>query len=623
MFHSEKTNHQVGNTAVHSALQDFHQAPPATRRRRAHEQEYPYESNNNATILHNSTFELEITKTFTKNQDHDMKDEKKTEEEVSLETCFPHNSKEWLHGKRLGNFNDPLLNEQGAVEMILNTPKLLSGGTMHTLLKRTICHEKSRFVNWTDDGSDAKSLHFWTLRLMYLAFHVHQHKPAMKEAEVRQKLNGKCAGLLKLHRIGDMDYECPEAKFLIVPMGELGLGAVMRLGAVNGLLAGMASNRTVLFLNNSPVGDKNVKKPWVHASCPRRDIQCFYLPHSPCVLTHNEIKSAHVLERGEMRKLFKTGELPAAHVNDRALVLNIVLRPQRVPDTLRPNLRSTALSIVEEIREADSHDPRLEIMERAVDDILEQEPDDDRYYYFGAGSKMHHAAVFYSMRPNLSNARRLDIHMSKVFPAEFDPEFSLGLPVRASDKCLMESECLSFPQYMKLMGQVWTNNQGPIRETANRRSLPEAVTNAHIVLTTEAESIFRDKAKFESDPQQRKSVPFDYQFVTNDEDVRQGTGLPANFGKHVKNVTADDIMLSAVSSIQTQLMARFTVGNCCSNFHLLLFDFLRDGCGAARDNDAQCLQENKDPEFRVCCQWSKTDECIEKKKAKEEKEKKK
>lgn len=142
-----------------------------------------------------------------------------------------------------------------------------------------------------------------------------------------------------------------------------------------------------------------------------------------------------------------------------------------------------------------------------------------------------------------------------------------------------------------------------------------------IVLTTESKSILSDMHRFEDNQTLRATVPFSYRFVTNDHDVMQSTGLPENFMKKTADhIAADDIMLSAVSSLKAQLMAKYTVGNCCSNFHLLLFDFLRDGCGAARDNVGQCLQENDDPEFRVCCMWSKTDECVEKGKKKKERE---
>jgi hypothetical protein len=98
----------------------------------------------------------------------------------------------------------------------------------------------------------------------------------------------------------------------------------------------------------------------------------------------------------------------------------------------------------------------------------------------------------------------------------------------------------------------------------------------------------------------------------------QSTGLPKDFVKNTKyESTEDEIMLSAISSLKAQLMAKFTVGNCCSNFHLLLFDFLQDGCGAAKDNIGQCLQDNEDPEFRICCMWSTTDECDQKSKARQ------
>jgi hypothetical protein len=71
-------------------------------------------------------------------------------------------------------------------------------------------------------------------------------------------------------------------------------------------------------------------------------------------------------------------------------------------------------------------------------------------------------------------------------------------------------------------------------------------------------------------------------------------------------------MLSAISSLKAQLLPRITIGNCCSNFHTLLNDFLSEGCGAASDNTFLCLQENEDPILRVCCGWHK--KCIAEKK---------
>jgi hypothetical protein len=67
-------------------------------------------------------------------------------------------------------------------------------------------------------------------------------------------------------------------------------------------------------------------------------------------------------------------------------------------------------------------------------------------------------------------------------------------------------------------------------------------------------------------------------------------------------------MLSAMSSLKAQLLPRITIGNCCSNFHALLNDFLSEGCGAASENRFLCLQEYEDPALRVCCGWHK--QCI-------------
>ena len=132
---------------------------------------------------------------------------------------------------------------------------------------------------------------------------------------------------------------------------------------------------------------------------------------------------------------------------------------------------------------------------------------------------------------------------------------------------------------------------------------------ANIILTTEDEKVMRDMKTF--DP---TSIPFSYRFITNDRDVLQGTGFANDFEK-IRNITADQVMLSSLAALKLQLGAKYSVGNCCSNFHNLLFDFLRDGCGAAQDTVAMCLQEMEQAEYRVCCAWDKSDECEAKREA--------
>ena len=164
----------------------------------------------------------------------------------------------------------------------------------------------------------------------------------------------------------------------------------------------------------------------------------------------------------------------------------------------------------------------------------------------------------------------------------------------ASDKCTKESECLDFEQYMKVMTVIWRKKLGATHNTTN------------IILTTESQSVMDEMRNFDADLKQ--TVPFSYRFITNEQDVMQGTGLAKSFESG--NITADDVMLSSVAALKLQLMARYTVGNCCSNFHILLFDFLRDGCGSSQATVATtCLQEMEEPEFRVCCSWDKSEEC--------------
>lgn len=549
---------------------------------------------------------------------------KHTSKQPTLEECLALNSADWIKGPRLGNSQEGHISVDSGIDMIINKAELSApkqSGSIHDLLKETICHDSSRFLNFTDDGSDGeRSKYFWALRLIYLSFHAHQHKEAIEEAKMRRDLG--CGEILLKNNIGPFDFECPKAKFLVVPMGEMGLGAAMRLGAVNALFAGIATNRTVLLINNAPVGERSVRKPWVHASCKRKDIQCFFMPPTPCTITEAELAGAYALGRSEYRRMFKFGEIPEEHANDRVIIANFAIRPKATPPGFLSGIMKYSDEIIQNIAETTSqNDPRVEIIRQSKDVILEERPFDreNRYYYFGVESQIHHAAVFYAMRPNPLNAEKMETILNEVIPAGFNPEISFGLPIRASDKCLVESECLSFPQYMRLMGQIWNVHKSSIEISSDAHGLSNVSTS--IVLTTESKSVLEDKKKFETNHTLRAQVPFKYNFVTNQHDVMQETGLPNDFLKNAAaEVTADQIMLSAVSSLKAQLMAKFTVGNCCSNFHLLLFDFLQDGCGAAKDNIGQCLQDNEDPEFRLCCQWSKSDECLAKAEAKQKQE---
>lgn len=139
-----------------------------------------------------------------------------------------------------------------------------------------------------------------------------------------------------------------------------------------------------------------------------------------------------------------------------------------------------------------------------------------------------------------------------------------------------------------------------------------------IIVTTESQSILQEQTAFASSMARNKDFPRP-KFIVNHRDVAQDTGYvesivhnPAK--KNQSAFQADDIMLSAMSSLRLQLMTRITLGNCCSNFHLLLKDLLYEGCGSSDQNAFKCLQDHPNPNFRLCCSWDKTPECLARRK---------
>jgi hypothetical protein len=181
-----------------------------------------------------------------------------------------------------------------------------------------------------------------------------------------------------------------------------------------------------------------------------------------------------------------------------------------------------------------------------------------------------------------------------------NPNQTIGLPIRASDKCESESECLPFHEYMNMTKQTFFRYQNEILSTAgNTRA---NITN--IIVTSEASQIHDAMMAYEKE--QLSELPFDARFITNQYDLHQDTGNPTYTNK---TMDMDEVMLSGISSLKAQLHARYLIGNCCSNFHNVLMDFLRGGCGAAKEQVARCMQDHEDPNFRLCCQWSKPGTC--------------
>jgi len=186
----------------------------------------------------------------------------------------------------------------------------------------------------------------------------------------------------------------------------------------------------------------------------------------------------------------------------------------------------------------------------------------DSYY------RIAHAALLYLLRPNPASQRHLAEGLNRIFPSK-PTGIRVGMPIRGSDKCPGESTCLPFANYMNLAQEEFATS---------------------VILTTEDEKILDQRHRYRNQSN----------FYVNTKDTLQGTGNVHTFGDE-----ADDIMESSLLAIQMQLHSSIVLGNCCSNFHLMIFDLVREGCGAP-NAVAKCLQETKE---LVCCGWTKTPEC--------------
>jgi len=152
---------------------------------------------------------------------------------------------------------------------------------------------------------------------------------------------------------------------------------------------------------------------------------------------------------------------------------------------------------------------------------------------------------------------------------------------------------------------------------SDTRFLYGAEGETSLVFTTEARDMAQQQRDFVSNETSQleigigPSASLKIRIAPNTHDVLPDTGSVL-YKKMRLELSPDEVMLSAVSSLKFQLLPSATVGNCCSNFHILLHQLFRAGCGATPTHHFHCMQDNADPALRMCCVWQK--DCIEKKK---------
>jgi hypothetical protein len=354
------------------------------------------------------------------------------------------NSERWLKGPRYGNLHDdPFLTDDLAKHMILNLQNmLLKGSGMPAVLGQTICHADSRFLNSTQPAEasyDDRTVRLWAVKLIYLALHYHQHRFAVPEAVARYSLdNSQCPSAAQLEQeygIGVFDYECPDAKYILMPLSGNGLGANVRTGMVLALLLGLISERVVIFVNNAMKGDRYLKTAWPLASCPRKDYQCFFWATTPCTVTQDEIENAYGLTQPEYRSLMYRNKRPESIEHHKVWIFHSRFMPiLDLPKMAAKTLYQHALTLISAVPEAENPE-YVALLKRAAEAIRAHDAPRDGYNYAAASMKVQHALAFYSMRPNPRNAHELDRILTDIIPSDFQPDTSVGLPIRGTLQC--------------------------------------------------------------------------------------------------------------------------------------------------------------------------------------------
>jgi len=340
------------------------------------------------------------------NQPRSLALDEKEERKAPPEKCLLLQDEAWRQSR---HYVTKGIDQTYIKDNILSINHILASNT-NQLWNKTLCNPASRFRS-----SPNANLRLWIVRLVYLAFHYHQHISALEEAKA-----------------GCTEFQCPDAKFIIVPLKPHGLGANVRTGIVPALMAGLVTNRVVVLVNDSPTGHDDVRKAWPLASCDRKDAQCSFLPLSPCTLSLDDIENAHVFtNRGDFRRVLKQGRIPPdmAKFNDKKVWLfrKATGHTVQLPEIAVERLQNYSRSLVSHVT-----DERRPILDQAIERMGEEDPPREGLNFVMANLKVHHALVFYSIRPNRDVSSRLNHIQNTILGNGFDSSQSVGLPVRGT-----------------------------------------------------------------------------------------------------------------------------------------------------------------------------------------------
>jgi hypothetical protein len=358
-----------------------------------------------------------------------------------------------------------------------------------------------------------------------------------------------------------------------------GLGMSIKHTVTDAILLGILTYHVVMVINSlnttHPEVPQDFKSQWDLASCDRHDMQRVFLPLSPCVLTIEDLRNASHVAHADLLVLRKSGLLNSKYESSKVIILQANHHPMPKP-----------IAVLEQIQQILQNELLSEtplpwgMTSEYLEQVLKALVPLDQNKVLPTIWQLEDAAVLYTLRLNVEYREKLHKLIAKYFPSDFNPETTIGLAIRSSDKCLQESECLSFDNYTTIAYNIALTDTKQYLQVINSSSKELNTSNGllddTIVLKSESSMIIEARKAYENIP----SFPF--RFVVNSADAMQGSGNPSHYKAMQKmNITADDIMYSTVSSISFQIMCKVVVANLCSNFHKIMIGFIQRGLSAA------------------------------------------
>jgi len=241
--------------------------------------------------------------------------------------------------------------------------------------------------------------------------------------------------------------------------------------------------------------------------------------------------------------------IPESEMDNRVWVLQKYGVTEVPPRTATDILAQYIQELFEDIPLGNGQRRFFQKVLRYISDSTSPKRNSSRFTYPAAANVVNHASAVFALRPNFQSRKMLEEIMQEITPPNESSSSFIGLPIRASDKCHRESECLSFTDHMKAVGLA--KYRLPIKYTSGET----------ILFTSESVEMTNEQKAYSKNSSDR--------FLVNFRDVTPGSGLISEV-LDTGRFTADESMIAALSTLSFQMNARVSVLNCCSNFHMLL-----------------------------------------------------